>query len=300
MAYLGRARKEDLKTLAEDHGLVVGENFKVIQLTELISKSDNFDERLVKEAPIFKEVIRLKKEEPSEVVCCGCGTPGVIKPKCPSCKGKDKRNHGTFSSVILQSASCPSKQLATLEVTISGVMGITCTDTAAAHSIAGKTLYHILKKQGTTFSTGSLTVYLADGSKIEREINTTCVQIRLGGRTLPLNLVVIPGAKNNNTLLGMDFLESSGIVLNVKRETWLFDDQPKRQFLFVEQIQESFDAVKSNVSQTAATLTVKETDHPDLSHAEEVNHLTSIQQLELKDHPDQIREDEGTHLTVIQ
>ncbi|GFU03437.1 hypothetical protein NPIL_107191 [Nephila pilipes] len=98
----------------------------------------------------------------------------------------------------------------------------------------------------------------------------------------------------------MDFLESSGIVLNVKRKTWFFDDQPKRQFHFIEQIQESCDDVKSNVSQTAAPLAVKETEHPDLSHADEVNHLTSIQQLELKDHPDQLREDEGTHLTAIQ
>ncbi|GFU26458.1 hypothetical protein NPIL_167691 [Nephila pilipes] len=110
---------------------------------------------------------------------------------------KDKRNHGTFSSVILQSASCPSKQLATLEVTINGIMGTACADTATKHSIAGETLYHILKKQGTTFTTGSLTVSLADGSKIEREVNIKCVKIRLGGGTLLLNLVVIPGAKNN-------------------------------------------------------------------------------------------------------
>ncbi|GFT24674.1 hypothetical protein NPIL_30531 [Nephila pilipes] len=86
---------------------------------------------------------KVKKEEPSEVVCYECGTPGVIQQKCPSCKGKDKRNHGTFSSAILQSASCPSKQLATLEMTINGVMGIACADIAATLSIAGETLNHI-------------------------------------------------------------------------------------------------------------------------------------------------------------
>ncbi|GFS58868.1 uncharacterized protein NPIL_211441 [Nephila pilipes] len=59
-----------------------------------------------------------------------------------------------------------------------------------------------------------------------------------------------------------------------------------------QQVEESCDAVKLNVSQTAAPLTEKETDHPDLSHVDEVNHLTSIQQLELKGHPDQLREDE--------
>ncbi|GFT30777.1 hypothetical protein NPIL_696991 [Nephila pilipes] len=57
----------------------------------------------------FQRGDKIKEEEPSEVVCYGCGTPGVIKPKCPSCKGKDQKNHGTFRSVILQSVSCPSK-----------------------------------------------------------------------------------------------------------------------------------------------------------------------------------------------
>ncbi|GFS87793.1 CCHC-type domain-containing protein [Nephila pilipes] len=109
-------------------------------------------------------------------------------------------------------------------------MGTACAECAATHSIAGETLYHILKKQGTIFSTGSLTMSLADGSKIEREFNSTCVKIRLGGRTLPLNLVAISGAKNNNALLVMDFLESSGIVLNVKRKTWFFNDSPNVNF----------------------------------------------------------------------
>ncbi|GFT01260.1 retrovirus-related Pol polyprotein from transposon opus [Nephila pilipes] len=168
--------------------------------------------------PHFQRDDKVKKEVPSEVVCYGSGTQGVIKPKCPSCKGKDKRNQGTFSSVILQSPSCPSKQLATLEVAINEVTAIACADTAATHSFADETLYHILKKEGTTFTTGSVTVYLADGSKIEREVNTNCVKILLGGRTLPLNLVVIPGSKNNNILLVMDFLESLGIVLKVKKE----------------------------------------------------------------------------------
>ncbi|GFT58868.1 GMC_OxRdtase_N domain-containing protein [Nephila pilipes] len=186
--------------------------------------------------------------------------------RCDKVKKEESPGVKCYGSVCLQSASCPSKQLATFEATINGVMGTACADTAATHSIAGKKLYHILKKQGTTFSTGSLTVSLADGSKIEREVNTTCVKIRLGGRTLPLNLVAIPGAKNNNTLLGMDFLESFGIVLNVKRKTWFFDDQPDRQFNFLEQIQESCDAVKLIISQTTAPLTVKKKQITLISH----------------------------------
>ena len=45
------------------------------------------------------------------------------------------------------------------------------------------------------------------------------MKIRLGGHTLPLNLVAILEAKGNNTLLGIDFLESSKITLNLKQKT---------------------------------------------------------------------------------
>jgi len=48
MAYLGRARKDGLKILAEELGLVVGENFKVIQITNLITQDKNYDENLAK------------------------------------------------------------------------------------------------------------------------------------------------------------------------------------------------------------------------------------------------------------
>jgi len=271
--------------------------------------------------PHFQRSERIKKEELPEVVCYGCGTPGVIKPKCPSYKeqGKSKKDHGKFSSVVLQSACSPSKQLATLEVTINGVMGTACADTAATHSIAGERLHYILKEQGTTFATSSLMMSLADGSQIEREVHTTCVKIRLGGRTLPLNLVAIPGATENNTLLGIDFLSSAGIVLNLKRKTWLFSDQPRRQFHFIRKFPEPSDVVDSNVSPTTAQLTVKEADHPDHLYEDEVQNLTSKQQSEKNDHPDhlyedritlavsiqpsklddrpdQLREDEGTHL----
>ncbi|GFT58866.1 hypothetical protein NPIL_217831 [Nephila pilipes] len=62
MAYLDRARKEDLKTLAEELGMVVEENFKVIQLIELISKSDNCDEPLVKGMLLVITEERVAKE----------------------------------------------------------------------------------------------------------------------------------------------------------------------------------------------------------------------------------------------
>ena len=98
-------------------------------------------------------------------------------------------------------------------------MSIACADAAEMHSIAGETLYHILKKQGVIFTPSSLMMTLANASKTKREVQTTRVKICLGGHTLPLNLVAIPEEKGNNTLLDVVFLESSGIVLNLKQKT---------------------------------------------------------------------------------
>ncbi|GFT78147.1 hypothetical protein NPIL_358561 [Nephila pilipes] len=60
--WLRCARKEDLKTPAEELGLVVEENFKVIQLTELISKPDNYDQPLVKDMLQVITVEHIDKE----------------------------------------------------------------------------------------------------------------------------------------------------------------------------------------------------------------------------------------------
>ena len=163
---------------------------------------------------------------------------------------------GNFSSSVLHSAS-KSSPIATLRVTINVIKGTVCADRAATHSTAGETLNQILKKHGVIFSPSSFMMILANGSKTKGEIQTTRVKIRLGSRTLPLNLVSIPEAKGNNTLLVIDFLESSGIVLKLKQKTWFFSDLLRRQFHFVEQIQESFpcfDALDSNASQMATSL----------------------------------------------
>ena len=146
-------------------------------------------------------------------------------------------------SFILQWAST-SALIITLRVTINEVMGTAWADIAATHSIAGLLMnffYQILKKQGIIFTPSSFLMTLVNGSKIKREIQTTRVKIHLGGLTLPLNLAAIPEAKGNTIqYLWIDFLESSGIILNLKQKTWFFSDQPKRQFHFVEQIQEWF------------------------------------------------------------
>ncbi|GFR24598.1 hypothetical protein TNCT_602111 [Trichonephila clavata] len=57
---------------------------------------------------------------------------------------------------------------------------------------------------------------LADGHKSEVEVYTTSVVIRLEERVIRTQLIILPYAKGNRTLLGMDFLQKAGIVLNLR------------------------------------------------------------------------------------
>ncbi|GFX55065.1 hypothetical protein TNCV_2305851 [Trichonephila clavipes] len=48
MAYLGKARKEDLKLLAEELNLNVGNNMKIADLSKLITTHPDYDEEFSK------------------------------------------------------------------------------------------------------------------------------------------------------------------------------------------------------------------------------------------------------------
>ncbi|GFT84050.1 uncharacterized protein TNCV_1149401 [Trichonephila clavipes] len=76
---------------------------------------------------------------------------------------------------------------------------------------------------------------LADGHKSEVEVYTTSVVIRLAERVIRTPLIALPYAKENQTLLGMDFLQKADIVLNLKHRNWFFNDTPRRTFDFVKE-----------------------------------------------------------------
>ncbi|GFR28945.1 hypothetical protein TNCT_515391 [Trichonephila clavata] len=76
---------------------------------------------------------------------------------------------------------------------------------------------------------------LADGHKSEVEVYTTSVVIRLEERVIRTQLIILPYAKGNRTLLGMDFLQKAGIVLNLKHRNWFFSDSPHRTYDFVKE-----------------------------------------------------------------
>ncbi|GFU04812.1 uncharacterized protein TNCV_2275201 [Trichonephila clavipes] len=57
MAFLGRSRKDDLRMLATELGLAPSDNFKIIEIKDLITNSDRYDEEF------FKDVLCVIVEE---------------------------------------------------------------------------------------------------------------------------------------------------------------------------------------------------------------------------------------------
>ncbi|GFR22768.1 transposon Ty3-G Gag-Pol polyprotein [Trichonephila clavata] len=152
-----------------------------------------------------------RSDRPSVLLCCG--KPGVTKPRCPNCKPAVNKDSATFGNISLHSCSLTPNQSAVLKLAVNGIWGTACADSGASHSIAGETLYLLYKKKEPISKRLKSLCPSADGHKSEVEVYTTSVVIRLEERVIRTQLIILPYAKGNRTLLGMDFLQKAGIVL---------------------------------------------------------------------------------------
>ncbi|KFM72949.1 hypothetical protein X975_25427, partial [Stegodyphus mimosarum] len=56
---------------------------------------------------------------------------------------------------------------------------------------------------------------LADGKERNVQALTTMVNLNVEGKIVRMKFIALPKAKGNRTLLGTDFLQAAGIVLNI-------------------------------------------------------------------------------------
>ncbi|GFY00101.1 retrovirus-related Pol polyprotein from transposon opus [Trichonephila clavipes] len=61
---------------------------------------------------------------------------------------------------------------------------------------------------------------------------STVVVLCIEGKVIPTEFLVLPEAKGNKTLLGLDFLYAAGIVLDVQGGKWHFSGNPRKQYKF--------------------------------------------------------------------
>ncbi|GFT43941.1 retrovirus-related Pol polyprotein from transposon 17.6 [Nephila pilipes] len=127
-----------------------------------------------------------QQEDRPPVKCYGCGTSGFIRAKCPNCTASLRLNR-------------PDSNFWN-------------------HSIAGETLYTLLKDEGAKFRNGTMCISLADGQRSTEDVLITTVTLEIEGRKFDQELIALPNAKRNRTLLGIDFLKKSGIMLDLRNQ----------------------------------------------------------------------------------
>lgn len=172
------------------------------------------------------------KPPETKLNCYGCGASGYYRSNCPFC---NKEKPGTSTSKLdfnSLSANVAGRNVPVVEVNINALDGEAYFDTAARTSVAGHILFEKLKEKGLPFKKVCAQIVLADGIVRNEVVYSTTASIIIGKRFKQINFICLPKAKGNRTLLGIDFLEECGIVLDLAQRAWYFKDEPSKFFLF--------------------------------------------------------------------
>ncbi|GFU26263.1 transposon Ty3-G Gag-Pol polyprotein [Nephila pilipes] len=124
-----------------------------------------------------------QQEDRPPVKCYGCGTSGFIRVKCPNCTAEPKTESSQFE--FLEASSC---------------FVTTASD------------------EGAKFRNGTMCISLADGQRSTEDVLITTVILEIEGRKFDQELIALPNARRNRTLLGIDFLKKSGIMLDLRNQ----------------------------------------------------------------------------------
>ncbi|XP_059223466.1 uncharacterized protein LOC131997116 [Stomoxys calcitrans] len=172
------------------------------------------------------------KVQEMKLNCYGCGAAGYYRSNCPYCNKEKSQTTGEKLDFNSLHASLAGKDVPVTEININGLNGEAYIDTAARTSVAGQVLFEKLKQKGLPFKKVCAEIILADGIARTKTVYSTTANIIIGKRFKQINLICLPNAKGNRTLLGIDFLAECAIVIDLAQRAWHFKDEPKKTFLF--------------------------------------------------------------------
>ncbi|KAK4874642.1 hypothetical protein RN001_014002 [Aquatica leii] len=144
------------------------------------------------------------------------------------------------------SANFLSLQRPILPIQIWDSNGTAIADTGATGSVAGET-YNFLKNR-CCFTRQNFSVTLADGTDIPQEVLTTTVPIQIAHKAITVEMIVLPNAKSNRTLLGIDFLSKARVLLNTADQSWCFIENPEMPFPYATETRIDGSLVESSTS----------------------------------------------------
>lgn len=177
--------------------------------------------------------------------CYGCGTPGVYRSNCKLCNNKppppppeSKSNLG-FCAINIHEETRPRPMVF---LNINSIKGRAYIDTCAKISVASYELYTLLKGQGQVFNEEMVSVTFADGVSRQQKVLTFDAKVELCGRTAKTAFVVLPDSRDNRTLLGIGFMQQTGMILNIAQFTWHFIEDPSKEYELYQENFISFEA----------------------------------------------------------
>ncbi|GBN05519.1 hypothetical protein AVEN_37007-1 [Araneus ventricosus] len=101
-------------------------------------------------------------------------------------------------------------------------------------------------------------ISLADGQRSMEDVLITTVTLEIEGRKFDQELIALPNAKRNRTLLGTDFLKKSRIMLDLKNQQWFFNDMPRNELAFAEYVSDQSQHPVENLDVNLCTLREEE------------------------------------------
>ncbi|GFW05609.1 hypothetical protein TNCV_4003111 [Trichonephila clavipes] len=219
------------------------------------------------------------------ISCYGCGNPGFIKSKCPKCSKKE-----SASVNAIHMFSCLTSPLALLDIEVYEATGTVCADTGISQSVGEELMFKFLRNRGQKFSEFHLAMCLADGQQSTSLVHKATVPITVAGRTFQIDLIFLPHAKGNCPLLGVDFLRTSGIVMDMRNNFWYFGDKPSFRIPFSKDVPLPVDDSPVEINSSSCPTnsipseiplysnTVDETDTNDLHLREEEGQVLNVEE----------------------
>ncbi|GFT05671.1 retrovirus-related Pol polyprotein from transposon 297 [Trichonephila clavipes] len=181
--------------------------------------------RTVPRSPSFKN------EGRNPIQCYGCGTPEVIHSKCPKCTRANEMETAMNCMTLfnLNSNLYPTSVIVLKNF---GEKIAVCADTGASHTIAGEKRFKFLQEYDVTFTNKRISFMMADGIRQTIMALSTVFDLCIEGKVIQTEFLLLPEAKGNKTLLGLDSLSAAGIVFDVQGGKWHFSGNPRKQYKF--------------------------------------------------------------------
>ncbi|KAJ8915338.1 hypothetical protein NQ315_008224 [Exocentrus adspersus] len=206
----------------------------------------------------------------STIRCFGCSKPGYVRSNCPDCRTPTSSASSSIDFCSLESTTktISPKARPVLPIQILTSNGTGMIDTAARQSVASASLCKVLENAGHEFSYDQLRIRLADGTVKDSNVRITTVDVNLQGRSIPTTFICLPTAEI--TLLGIEFLSTADISIDVGKQLWYFNNSPDEKFIL------NFENIDTSSSLEIHSISILRSDEGTMLSTEEKARLTKL------------------------